>query len=182
MTESKVPPTKAAGELKPGDRIATGFLPGSLSPADVLFVFPYIGRDDLAWVFVAYREHGYSPESERLLAASQIPVESVDDGFGYSREADDPTPVSPGRVPLHTGSIVRDSELVIDRTLAGPGLVPAPIAEHYEARVWADKGPGSCGADCACGIGFAGLDTPDQASEFLSNHIAASTPQPDGGA
>lgn len=38
-----------------------------------------------------------------------------DGGFGYSREADDdPTPVSPARVPLHTGSVVEGDELIVD--------------------------------------------------------------------
>jgi hypothetical protein len=96
-----------------------------------------------------------------------------DDGLPYSREADDPAPTG-RRVESHTGSIVRDSELVIDETLAGPGLVPAPIAAHYEARAWKGEGPGSCGVECACTLGFAGFDSLDEASRLLAVHIAAS--------
>jgi len=39
-------------------------------------------------------------------------------GLAYSRtdsEADDPTPVSPARVPLHTGSVVDGGELITDK-------------------------------------------------------------------
>jgi hypothetical protein len=38
-------------------------------------------------------------------------------GLSYTRadtEADDPTPVSPGRVPLHTGAVIDGDELVVD--------------------------------------------------------------------
>lgn len=38
-------------------------------------------------------------------------------GLGYSREADDPTPVSPARVPLHTGSVIADGVLVTDKEM-----------------------------------------------------------------
>lgn len=40
-------------------------------------------------------------------------------GLGYSREADDPTPVSPERVPLHTGAVVDGGQLV-DETEVRP--------------------------------------------------------------
>lgn len=97
-------------------------------------------------------------------------------GMSYTRadtEPDDPTPVSPGRVPLHTGSVVRDSELVIDQVLAGSSLAPAPIAGHYEARGWTGEGPGSSGVECACTVGFGGCDSLAEASELLARHIAA---------
>jgi hypothetical protein len=111
--------TKAASELRPGDRIAAMFLPGNL-PADVLFVEPYIDRRGVDWVFVAYREEEYGPSSTVLVAASRIPVDPADTGLSYSRadsDGDDPTPVSPARVPLHTGSVVDGGALVTDPEL-----------------------------------------------------------------
>lgn len=128
MSDPTVHLTKPAGELHPGDRISAAVLPGSLTAGDVLFVYPYTGRDTKAWVFVAYREPGYSPESERFLAGTQIPVEFGDPtGLSYTRadtEADDPTPVSPGRVPLHTGSVVDGDALVVDAEASAAGAPP----------------------------------------------------------
>jgi hypothetical protein len=50
-------------------------------------------------------------EVAELRAAATKP--SVNLGaFGYSRDADDPTPVSPARVPLHTGGVVDGGQLV----------------------------------------------------------------------
>lgn len=40
-------------------------------------------------------------------------------GLYYSREADDPTPVSPARVPLHTGGMV-DGDRLVDETDSKP--------------------------------------------------------------
>lgn len=132
MTTENVPLSKPAGDLKPGDRIATGFLPGSLSAADVLFAYPYTGRDGLAWVFLAYRESGYGPESERFLSGSQIPVESVaDTGLAYSRELEStvvaPVPAdveghpefgrqapAPGVVAVGDGHVVHECCGVLD--------------------------------------------------------------------
>jgi hypothetical protein len=96
--------TRPAAHLNVGDRIADGFLPPTREPAEVVFVHPYqLGTS--AWVFVAYTLPGGAPDSDRWLADAQIPLEAIYDpaGLGYSREADDPTPVSPARVPLHTG-------------------------------------------------------------------------------
>lgn len=109
--------TKAASELKPGDRITAGFLPLA-DAADVLFVEHYTGRDGQGWTFVAHRADGYGPESDVFAAAARIPVEPVDTGLGYSREADDPTPVSPARVPLLTGAVVDGNALVVDEPAA----------------------------------------------------------------
>jgi hypothetical protein len=41
-------------------------------------------------------------------------------GLGYSREADDPTPVSPARVPLHTGGVIDDGQLIDETADADP--------------------------------------------------------------
>jgi hypothetical protein len=65
-------------------------------------------------------------------------------GLGYSREADDPTPVSPARVPLHTGGMVGPvggGELV-DETEPEP-----PV--HLEIA----------GAKVMCGLAIIDLDT-----------------------
>jgi hypothetical protein len=104
-----------AYELQAGDRIAAGFLPSSL-PADVIFVEVYDNPRGETWVFVAFREDGYGPSSDVFMANARVPLEALaDDGMGYSRPADDPTPVSPARAPLHTGSVVEGDHLVIDR-------------------------------------------------------------------
>lgn len=108
--------TRTAAELRPGDRIAARFLPSAL-PADVIFVEPYTNPRQEHWAFVAFREDGYGPNSYVWLADAAIPLEALaaDDGMGYSRELDDPTPVSPARAPLCTGSVVEGDHLVIDR-------------------------------------------------------------------
>lgn len=165
-------------------------------------------------------------ENAELRAAVPAGALPGDDGLGYSREADDPTPVSGGRLTPHFATqegTVRDSHLVIDEQAAdgSAGLVPAPIAahydatgwngraageascacgetfggvkalaqhladesqglrndetpEHYEKRVWIGDDPGSCGAECACGLGYAGFDSVGEASRLLEVHIAAS--------
>jgi hypothetical protein len=53
-------------------------------------------------------------EIEKLRARIAELEATTDTGHGFSREADDPTPVSPARVPLHTGSVVEGDELVVD--------------------------------------------------------------------
>lgn len=97
--------SRSADLLTVGDRIAGGFLPPTREPAEVAFVHPYqLGTS--SWVFVAYLLPGGAPDSDRWLADAMIPLDAIADpaGLGYSREPDDdPTPVSPGRVPLHTG-------------------------------------------------------------------------------
>jgi len=52
------------------------------------------------------------------------------------------------------------------------GIVPEPIAKHYETGGWTG-GPGGCGVDCACGVGFGGFDTLAEAVAELKVHIAA---------
>jgi hypothetical protein len=104
-TETK-PLTRPAAKLAPGDIIASPFLPHGRA-AEVLHVLPY-RLLDWAWVIVIHQTGEWAPIADHFLAAADIPLESLaaDDGFGFSREPnDDPTPVSPARVPLHTGGI-----------------------------------------------------------------------------
>jgi hypothetical protein len=102
MTET-IPP-RPAGRLAPGDRIAAHFLP-NWRAAEVRHVEPYplVGEP---WVMVVCRPSGGAPEPHYWQAGALIPLEALaDDGHGYSREADDVTPVSPARVPLHAGGV-----------------------------------------------------------------------------
>lgn len=52
-----------------------------------------------------------------------IAADPADIGLGYSREADDPTPVSPARVPLHTGAVVDGNELIVDEPAPPAGVL-----------------------------------------------------------
>src|SRR4051812_39241284 len=99
--------SRSADLLTVGDRIAEGFLPPTREPADVAWLHPYqLGAS--SWVYVSYLLPGGTPDSERFLADAMIPLEALADpiGLSYTRvdsDDDDPTPVSPARVPLHTG-------------------------------------------------------------------------------
>jgi len=101
-------------------------------------------------------------EVERLRAQ----VDADASGLTYTRadsEPDDPTPVSPARVPLHTGGpvgTVSDSTLVVDET-----------PEHYETGGSVGPNPGDHGRDCACGVSFNGFDTAAEAQTVLDQHI-----------
>jgi hypothetical protein len=92
-------------------------------------------------------------------------------GLSYTRadeEADDPTPVSGGRIPPHTGAVT-DGGLVDETPVE-------PVDEHYEARGWKGEGPGECGVECACGeAAFDGFDSLYEAKVQLSFHIEAAT-------
>jgi len=102
MTET-IPP-RPAGRLAPGDRIAAKFLPDG-EAAEVRYVEAYQLTGE-QWALVVCRLRDGYPESHYFRAESPIPLESqADDGHGYSREADDVTPVSPARVPLHAGGV-----------------------------------------------------------------------------
>jgi hypothetical protein len=140
MTDLKVPPENAASEpvmqdarlLTVGDRIGPGFLPRR-QPAEVAFVHHYSIGDE-AWVFVTYVYPDNWPDADYFRGHAKIPLTVMADAFGYSREADDPTPVSPARVPLHTGSVVKGNELIVD----GPELGPDPnhaCAAHDDAHL-----------------------------------------------
>lgn len=118
MTDLKVAAvttTRTAAGLVPGDRIAGDFLPAVPEGADVEFVGGYQLLDE-RWVMVVFRLDDGLLYSDSFLADAKIPLErtAADLGHGFSREADDPTPVSPARVPLHTGSVVEGDELIVD--------------------------------------------------------------------
>jgi len=116
-------------------------------------------------------------ELAALRAAAALQPDADPSGLGYSREADDPTPVSPARVPLHTGGVVDGGQLV-DETDAPPSsLLPKPIAKHYETGAYSN-GPGSSGVDCACGVVFDGFDTLNEAAEQLKRHIDTANAEP----
>jgi hypothetical protein len=112
MTDQTI--LRDAGRLTPGDRIEASFLP-MRREADVLFLAPDIN----GFVLVAYRYDDGRVAADHWLDDGQIPLVSTADalGFAYTRadsDADDPTPVSPARVPLHTGSVVDGGVLVTD--------------------------------------------------------------------
>lgn len=112
------PVMRPAANLTVGDRIAAGFLP-ERDAAEVGFVHHHLRGED-PWVFVAYHFPGGAvPNSSYFRADAQIPLEGVADftGLTFSREPDDPTPVSPARVPLHTGSVVDGGELITDKAV-----------------------------------------------------------------
>lgn len=122
-----------AAETKPLTRTALQLAPGDVAllhgqPAEVLFTQPYTVLE-WRWVLVVYRTDGMVPVVEHHLADTEIPLQALaaDDGFGYSREVDDPAPVSPARVPLHTGSVVADGVLVTD---------PVPGERRAAGLVW----------------------------------------------
>jgi hypothetical protein len=96
---TSIPIWRRASELIAGDRIAAGFLPEG-DPADVVFVFNYTAHS-VSWTFVAYQFPDAVVDSDSFLASAVIPLEAVADrsGLGFSREPDDPAPMS-GRVPL----------------------------------------------------------------------------------
>ena len=114
------PVMQPAAKLTVGDRIAAGFLP-ERDAAEIGFVHRYL-RADEPWVFVAYTFADRSANSSYFRADALIPLEGVADftGLTYTRadsDADDPTPVSPARVPLHTGSVVDGGELITDKAV-----------------------------------------------------------------
>jgi hypothetical protein len=91
-----------ADHLVQRDRIARGFLPLSAA-AEVDYTRTHSGGK---WVLVVYRTDDGVWDADHFLSGALIPLESraADRGYGFSRETeDDPTPVSPARVPLHTG-------------------------------------------------------------------------------
>lgn len=59
------------------------------------------------------------------------------------------------------------------------GARPVAASEtpaHYETRGWKGDTPGSCGVECACGLGYDGFDSLAEAQKLLAVHIAASSP------
>ncbi len=87
-----------------------------------------------------------------------LPKPEVDpSGLDYSREADDPTPVSPA-VPAYVQGEPEGHQ-------PGRKLTPAPIGKHYDTSVGLD-------VDCACGAVFNEV-TLTEAKAKLVEHIAA---------
>lgn len=76
-------------------------------------------------------------EVAKLRAAVPAGALGGDDGLSYSREADDPTPVSPARVPLHTGGMVGpvDGGTLVDETV--PGLIVGDTAAEQRDNAYA---------------------------------------------
>lgn len=107
------PIMRVASQLVPGDRIAAGFLPNGDS-AEVLFTTPYrLGERD-SWVLVVSRFADGAADSDHFLADAQIPLEGLADftGLTYSREADDPRPVSPARGVVSSSAYVVEGQIV----------------------------------------------------------------------
>jgi hypothetical protein len=98
-------------------------------------------------------------EAEQHLLRHIADPAGQDYGRADTAEADDPTPVSGGRIEPHTGAVTDSS------------LVPKPIAEHYDASEFAGD------AICACGESFGGLGALDR----LAQHVAKANAVTDGG-
>lgn len=123
------PVKRAAAELAVGDRIAEGFLPTG-EPADVLFLDHYT-HGGMSWVLVVYRFADGEPYANSFAADRQIRLESVaDNGMGYSREADDPTPVIPARREPHFGGVVDGGQLVDETERPPPAGVLQVLDGH----------------------------------------------------
>jgi hypothetical protein len=154
VTDQSVRKSKRADELVVGDRIAGEQLPlYSDGPAEVVFVrvHDYVGPD--RWVFVAFALDDGFHDSTSFRPEAEIQIEQLADptGMGYSRETepDDNRPVSPGRVPLHTGAMVDGNQLVdeTDGDEAPPCYVPngfqAPEVIAERQRYCAASHPGT---------------------------------------
>lgn len=101
-------------------------------------------------------------------------------GLSYSREPESTvvTPV-PADVEGHAEFSPRGDRSVplIGRvqaeTLTGARSAASEVPKHFETRGW-NGGPGNCGVECACGIGFGGFDSLTEAGAVLDEHIAES--------
>lgn len=106
-----------------------------------------------------------------LAAVEQVRSHLADPtGLTYSRadEADDPTPVSGGRVEPHVGAMT-DAGLV--------EVESEPPVQHSHAG-GSFGGPGENSAECACGVTYDGFDTPAEANLRLAMHIdSANSPE-----
>lgn len=108
-------------------------------------------------------------ELEKLRAeVAELRAAADASGLNFSREADDPTPVSPARGPLQVGGA--ESHIAQDGRREDYET-PVPVREHYEARGWKGTEPGTCGVECACGVAYDGFDSLAEAAELLARHI-----------
>jgi hypothetical protein len=121
VTHPNVPPevAKRADQLVVGDRIAAKRLPFASDLGEVLLVrlHDYRGAD---WVFVAWMQPDGYHDSTSFLPDATIEVVPAADpsGHGFSREADDPTPASGGRIEPHTGGMTNRG--LVDESEPGP--------------------------------------------------------------
>jgi len=121
----------------------------------------------------------------RAVAAPTMPAgvgPLTSSGYDYTRadtDADDPTPVSPARVPLHHGGSI--SGIADDGHRVSEPSAPVDetmTARHYEASGWKGVEPDSCGVACACGVTYDGFDSLADAAQVLSVHIEAANAEP----
>jgi hypothetical protein len=99
------PVSRRADELVVGDHIDPKHLPFATEPGEALLVRLHDYRGG-SWVFVAWVQGDGYHDSTSFLPDAEVLVEPAGPiGHDYSREPDDPTPVSPARVPLHTGAM-----------------------------------------------------------------------------
>jgi hypothetical protein len=147
------PVSRRADELVVGDRILHEFLPSPWfrEPGEVVFIKVHDYRKG-RYVFVAYMQDSGFYDSTSYEPGGEVGVIPADPiGLDYSRAddaPDDPTPVSPARVPLHTGAMT-DCGLV-DETSA------AELGERADAairKVYGEPCQGApAGYDTGCGI------------------------------
>lgn len=132
-----IPVTRRADQLVVGDRILHEFLPSPWfkESGEVVFVKVHNYRKG-RYVFVAYMQDNGFYDSTSYQPDGTVGVIPTDPtGLAYSRAddgPDDPTPVSPARVPLHTGGMT-DCGLV-DET---PGLIVGDTADEQRDNAYA---------------------------------------------
>jgi hypothetical protein len=131
------PVSRRADELVVGDHIDPKHLPFATEPGEALLVRLHDYRGG-SWVFVAWVQGDGYHDSTSFLPDAEVLVEPAGPiGHDYSREPDDPTPVSPARVPLHTGAmtdcgLVDESEPPVHlevpgaKTLCGLAIIGLP--------------------------------------------------------
>lgn len=123
MEASNVQPAQVmrrADQLVVGDRIDAEYLPVIATPAEVIFVRVHEYRRERL-VFVAFIQDDGFIDSTGYLADAEIRIVPAANppGLDFSRaddEPDDPTPVSPARVPMHTGGMTEGG--LVDETRA----------------------------------------------------------------
>lgn len=63
----------------------------------------------------------------------------------------------------------------IDRIRAVLDVLLPVVETHGLTRFWKGDDPGSCGAECECGVSFDGFDTLAEATGLINDHIATET-------